>query len=319
MKGFLFVILALYFLLGCAVVEPTTKPASPTHPTYAQILKDNYKGPKARVALIKFVDKSARDREMSQVGDGFAEMLRHALLATNRYIVQVRRSQDDINGDQGYGNGGRIKKEKQIDLLVDGEVREFKAGIPGTGDEDGASYVTILLTLVDPRSKQVLASEKVRTKATANGGHTGKAGGALPEMFKGFSRTLMEKAIRITIEESASLIVAKTPPESYRVIPPVVQKETYKPPPAPQKVAPPPRARTTHVAWDSVNLREGPGTGYKVIGNAKKGASLIVVDSNGDWLRVRLENGRKGWVNRSATSEAPSHSPSTPSAPPPPM
>ena len=71
------------------LLEPTTKSPSSTRLTYGQILKENYKGPKARVAVVRFVDKSARDKETSQVGDGMAEMLRHALLATNRYVLQV--------------------------------------------------------------------------------------------------------------------------------------------------------------------------------------------------------------------------------------
>jgi curli biogenesis system outer membrane secretion channel CsgG len=283
-------------------------------------LKENYKGPKSRLALIRFVDKAARDKEMSQVGDGMAEMLRHALLATNRYLVQLRRSPNDVTGDQDLENGGRMRKEKDVDLLVEGEIREFKAGIPGAGDETGgASHVTIIITVADPRTKQVLANEKIRIKATEYGGHTGRVGGTLPEVFKGFSRTLMEKAIRMTVEESASLIVAKTPPECYRVAPAVAQKETPKPPPSPQKVAPPSPLRTTQVAWDSVNLREGPGTGYKVVGNAKKGTSLKVLEANGDWLRVRLENGSTAWVSKSATSDAPNPSPSTTSALPTPM
>jgi curli biogenesis system outer membrane secretion channel CsgG len=320
MKDLLLLITTLSFLFGCAVVEPTTKPTSPTRPTYGQILKENYKGPKARVVITRFVDKSARVKEMSQVGDGMAEMLRHALLATNRYIVQVRRSLDDVVGGQDVGNGGRVKKEKEVDLLIEGEIREFKPGIPGAGDEaGGASYVTIIITVTDPRGKQVLATERVRIKATEFGGPTGKVGGALPEVFKGFSKTLMEKAIRMTIEESASFTVAKTPSECYRVVPVIAQRETSKTPPVSPKVTPPPPLRTTQVAWDVVNLREGPGTGYKIIGNAKKGTSLKILEANGDWLRVRLEDGGAAWVSKSATSEAPQPSPSTTSASPTPM
>jgi curli biogenesis system outer membrane secretion channel CsgG len=320
MKGLLLSTITLSFMLGCAVLEPATKPAPPTRLTYGQILKENYKGPKAKVLVVRFVDKSARGKEMSQVGDGMAEMLRHALLATNRYLVQVRRSLDDVTGDQDLGNGGRIKKEKEIDLLIEGEIREFEPGIPGAGDETGgASYVTIIVTVADPKTKRILASEKVRIKATEFGGPTGRVGGALPDVFKGFSKTLMEKALRMTIEESASIIVAKTPPDCYRVVPVVVQKETPKPPPAPQKVTPPPPLRTTQVAWDFVNLREGPGTGYKVVGNAKKGTSLKILEANGDWLRVRLENGSTAWVSKSATSEAHKSSPSTTPVPPTPM
>jgi curli biogenesis system outer membrane secretion channel CsgG len=283
-------------------------------------LKENYKGPKARVAVVRFVDKSARDKEMSQVGDGMAEMLRHALLATNRYVVQARRSLDDVNGDQGLGNNGRVTKEKEIDLLVEGEIREFKPGIPGAGDESGgASYVTVIVTLTDPRTKQILTTERLKIKATEFGGSTGRVGGPLPEVFKGFSKTLMEKAIRMTVEESASFVVAKTPPDSYRVASVTTQKETPKITPVSPKVTPPPPIRTTQVAWDSVHLREGPGKDYKVIGSVKKGTSLKILEINGDWLRVRLEDGTAAWVSKSATSEAPKPSHSTPSVIPTPM
>jgi curli biogenesis system outer membrane secretion channel CsgG len=272
------------------------------------------------LAVVRFVDKSARDKELSQVGDGMAEMLRYALLATNRYIVQGRRSQDDVNGDQGLGNGNRVNKEKEIDLLVEGEIREFKPSIPGAGDESGgASYLTTIVTMTDPRTKQVLATEKVKIKATEFGRTPGRAGGPLPEVFKGFSKTLMEKAIRMTVEESASMVVAKTPPDSYRVAPAAVQKETLKTTPVSPKVTPPPPLRTTQVTWDSVHLREGPGKDYKVIGSVKKGTSLKILEANGDWLRVRIEDGTTAWVSKSATSEAPKPSHSTPSAIPTPM
>jgi curli biogenesis system outer membrane secretion channel CsgG len=285
-------------------------------------LKENYKGPKARVVVIKFLDKSARVKETSQVGDGMAEMLRHALSATNRYIVQVRKSLEDVIRGQDIGDGDRVRKEKEIDLLIEGEIREFKPGIPGAGDEtEGASYVSIIVTVTDPRTKQTLATERVRGRATDFGGPTARVGGPLPEVFRGYSKTLMEKAIRMTIEESASFIVAKTPPESYRVVPVMAQRETSRTPSVSPKVTPPPPPplRTTHVAWDFVNLREGPGTGYKVIGNAKKGTPLKILEVNGDWLRVRLEDGSTAWVSKLATSEAPKPSPSTTSVVPTPM
>ena len=319
MKNIFLTIIALFILFGCAILEPTTKSTSSTRPTYGQILKENYKGRKARVVVTKFVDKSAEAKEMSQVGEGMAEMLRNALLPTNRYIVQVRKSLDDVIRGQDAGDGGRGKKE--IDLLIEGEIREFKTGIPGAGDETGgASHVTIIVTVTDPRTSHILATERVRVKATEFGGPAGKVGGALPEVFRGFSKTLMEKAIRMTVEESASLIVAKTPPECYRVVPVVTQRETSKPPPVSPKVTPPPPPlRTTQVVWDSVNLRQGPGANYKVIGNAKKGTSLKIIEVNGDWLCVRLENGSTAWVSKLATSEAPKPPPSTTSATPTPM
>jgi curli biogenesis system outer membrane secretion channel CsgG len=313
MKNVFFTILALIYLFGCAIIEPTTKSTSPTRP-YSQILKENYKGRKARVLLVKFVDKSEGLRETSQVGEGMAEMLRNALLPTHRYIVQVSKLFDVGSRGQDPGNGGRGMKE--IDLLVEGEIREFKAGIPGAGEETGgASHITIIVTLTNPRTNQTLATDRVKVKATQFGGTSGKAGGALPEVFRGFSKTLMEKAIRMTIEESASLIVAKTPPECYRVLPATTRKETPKTITVSPKVTtspspPPPPLRTTRVTWDSVNLRQGPGTNYKVIGNVKKGTSLKIIDVDGYWLRVQLKNGSTAWVSKMATSEAPKPTPS---------
>ena len=323
----------VFFLMSCSTIDqaihPDEKPSPPTWPTYEQILKENYKGPKARVVVIKFLDKSVSGKETSQAGDGITDMLRNALLATNRYIVQIRRSSDDVIRGQDIGDSDRIKKDDEIDLLVEGIIKEFKHGIAGAGEEKGASYVTLHVTVTNPRTNQILEARRMRGKAIDFEGVAGKGGGRLPEIFKDFLRTPMEKAIRITIEESASFIVARTPPESYRVFPPTPPKETPKPPPIkqPEIILPPqhpveppkPLLRSTQVVWDVVNLREGPGTNFKVIGNVRKGTSLKILETKGDWLHVLLENGSEAWISKLATSEAPKPPPTiTPSTSPPP-
>ncbi|MEW6377144.1 MAG: SH3 domain-containing protein [Thermodesulfobacteriota bacterium] len=331
----LILIAFIFFSISCSAIDraihPDEKPTPPTWPTFEQILKEDYKGPKARVVVIKFIDKSVRGKEISRAGDGIAEMLRNAMLATNRYIVQVRKSLDEVIKSQDIGDSGRIKKEEKIDLLVEGIIKEFKHGIAGAGWETGgASYVTLIVTVTNPRTNQILATERVRGKATDFGGTIGKGGGGLPEVFKYFSKTPMEKAIRIAIEESASFVVAKTPPESYRVFPIIPPKETQKPPPVkvqpevmlppqPPVVTPKPTLPITQVIWAYVNLREGPGTNYKVIGNVKKGTSLAILEAKGNWLHVRLEDGSEAWVSKSATSEASAPPPSAPPPEPNPM
>jgi curli biogenesis system outer membrane secretion channel CsgG len=315
-------IASLCFLMSCSAIEKTIHPDeksnSPPRPTYEQILNQNYKGPKARAAVVKFTDKWS-GKETSQVGDGVAEMLCDALVATKRYIIQIRKSSDDVIKSQEVREGSRLNKEEEIHLLVEGVIREFSPGIPGAGDNTGgASHVTIIITVTDPRTNQMLASEKVRGKASNFTG-TSRKRGALPDVFKDFSKTPMEKAIRIAVEESASFIVAKTPPESYRILP-APPKEAAKPTPIAPKVTspspppppPPPPLPTTQVVWDSVNLRKGPGTSYKIVGSVKKGTSLKILEVNGGWLRVRLDDGTTAWVSRLATSEAPKAS-----APPP--
>lgn len=325
----------ILFLMSCSaidqVIHPDEKPTPPTWPTYGQILEENYKGPKARAVVIKFIDKSVRGQESSQAGDGMAEMLRQAMSATNRYIVQVRKSLEGVSRDQNIGDSGQIKKEDEIDLLVEGFIKEFKQGIAGAGEESGGtSYVTLMVTVTNPRTNKILATERMRGKAMDFGGTVGKGGGKLPEVFKDFSKTPMEKAIRIAIEDSTSFIVAKTPPESYRVSPIIPPKEPPKPPPVkvqpevtlplpPRVVTPPPPLRVSRVEWANVNLREGPGTNYKIIRNVKKGTSLGILEVKGTWLRVRLEDGSEAWVNKSATSEVSNSSPSPPPPKPMPM
>jgi curli biogenesis system outer membrane secretion channel CsgG len=323
-------IVFIFPLITCSaidqVIHPDEKAAPATWPTFEQLLKENYKGPKARVVVARFVDKSARGREASQVGDGMTEMLRNALLATNRYIIQVRKSSDGVIRGQNIGDTGRVKKEEEIDLIVEGTVREFKPGVAGAGDETGgSSYVSVVVTVVDPKTNKMIATERMRGKAADIEGTTGRTKTRLSEVFKDYSKTPMEKAIRMVIEESASFIVAKTPPESYRILPVAPPpQEIPKPPPVKPEVALPPEPPIvtpkpilpiTQVIWPSVNLREGPGTNYKVVGNVQKGTSLRVLEDKGQWLHVRLEDGSEAWIFKSATSLAPKPRPSP--APPP--
>ena len=97
------------------------------------------------------------------------------------------------------------------------------------------------------------------------------------------------------------------------VAPPVESKSRPAQPPPPSPLSAP--LRVTEVVWALVNLREGPGMNYKVVGTAKKGASLKIFEEKGGWLRVVVTDGKEVWVSKSATSEAPK--PSPPSGPPP--
>jgi len=323
-------ILFLSSLVSCSLIDQTIYPdEKPTWPSYEQLLRENYKGPKARVVVLRLADSSG-SRE-SQVGDGMAEMLRSALLATNRYIVHSRKSLNESLRNQDAMDSSRIRREEDVDLLVDGTVKEFKPGVAGAEEKtEGTSCVTLMITVTDARANKALDTKKMRGRA-ADAETTGKAGIRLPDVFRNFSRTPMERAIRIAIEDSASFIVAKTPPESYRVLPPPpppkeipkppppkVQPEVTSPPQAPI-VAPKPVLRVAQVVWANVNLREGPGTSYRVIGSAKKGTSIKILKVKGDWLHIRLEDGTEAWVSKSATSEGSGPESSPPPSKPAPM
>jgi N-acetylmuramoyl-L-alanine amidase len=79
------------------------------------------------------------------------------------------------------------------------------------------------------------------------------------------------------------------------------------------------------VTWSYVNLREGPGTKYKVIRKLKKGTPLDILDEKRGWLQVYLDDGTEGWLSKSATSmkvktppPSPAPSPQSSAPPPPP-
>lgn len=47
----------------------------------------------------------------------------------------------------------------------------------------------------------------------------------------------------------------------------------------------------------TLNLRGGPGTGYAVIGKLKKGTGCTILDSEGNWRKIKTFGGLVGWVS----------------------
>jgi curli biogenesis system outer membrane secretion channel CsgG len=298
-KNLLFFVIFIILTLstGCStikgVIYPSEKSVSPSRST---VQKEDYKGPKVKVVVTKFIDRSSKGKMSAQNKDRMAEMLGNALLATNRFIVQMRSS---VNGSK--------QTIKRTDLLIEGSIMQFE---PGSGlIIKTQSRVTFLLKVSEIKTGRRLIFQNVEGKA-------------IP----------MEEAIKKAIEESVEIIVAKIPSEYYQISstpttsisspskespkPPKTQPEVTSLPPTPPAVKSEPSLRITRVIWRSVNLREGPGTSYKVIGKVKRGTSLGILEVREDWLCVRLEDGSEAWVIRSATSETPK--PPSPAAPSPP-
>jgi WD40 repeat protein len=49
----------------------------------------------------------------------------------------------------------------------------------------------------------------------------------------------------------------------------------------------------------SVNFREGPGSGFAVLRGLVPGTTFIVLEQRDDWMRILLEDGTEGWVSSS--------------------
>jgi len=344
----IFLTLIVFLIVNVAiaqVIPPKARGTQTGGQTIDQAQQEDAMGPKARVAVSRFVDKSAKGRSTGQIGDGMAEMLSNALFATNRFIVLERQALGDVIQEQDLGASGRVKIEtaakigeiEGADLLIQGTITEFEPGasgaaggaggripVPGRGSRGiggfavgiRTSHVAMIVKVIDAKTSRILASEQVEGKATDIGGITGMAGGGLAGVFGGYSNTPMEKAIRVAIEESVRLIVAKTPSEYYRAGTTPKPKattpaQTVTPTPASTQPAPPtPKTQRTesqvvYVNWPKISLREGPGTEFKILTEVVKGTGLAVLEDKGSWLKVRLEDGREGWVGKATTSTNP--------------
>ena len=161
---------------------------------------------------------------------------------------------------------------------------------------------------------------KEKTALTVNLSSKSASGDSGKECFCNFYQAF-EKSAKRTVVASQPKQVSSPPkkpaePEkgSAPAAPPPVA--TAKPSPSPSaSVSPRAPLPQAEVKWASVNLREGPGTNYKVVRTVKKGTSLAILEEKNDWLRVRLVDGNEAWVSKAATSRAVKSSPSTASPP----
>jgi uncharacterized protein YgiM (DUF1202 family) len=67
-------------------------------------------------------------------------------------------------------------------------------------------------------------------------------------------------------------------------------------PPLPSAPAAQEPARTVYVTASALNVREEPSTQAEIVSTAKRGTALSVLQGGDEWLKVRLANGREGWV-----------------------
>lgn len=59
--------------------------------------------------------------------------------------------------------------------------------------------------------------------------------------------------------------------------------------------------QTTVITANSVRLRSGPGTNYRMVGSANKDDSYKFLKKDEDWVQIQLDNGDKAWVARPLT------------------
>ena len=60
------------------------------------------------------------------------------------------------------------------------------------------------------------------------------------------------------------------------------------------------RADMVRVTVSLANVRARPGTHYRIVSSVTKGTLLTVVDQDKGWWKVRLDDGREGWIYKKA-------------------
>lgn len=95
-------------------------------------------------------------------------------------------------------------------------------------------------------------------------------------------------------------VPAPAPPLAPAVAPPAAV-------PAPAPAPTPPPLAPTHLLQIRVglaNFRASPGTGSAILGVLRKGTRLTALEEKDRWFRVRLDDGREGWVAASVVAPA---------------
>jgi curli biogenesis system outer membrane secretion channel CsgG len=196
---------AVMVLGGCALTTQVSKNPNP----YAQEGQPaTYNGPKARIAVAQFVDKTGKGKVTNAIGDGMA-----AAGGPQKAVVPL----NDVEG---------------AELLVAGAVTEFEPeagggeGSVGKGVLPSSSFIQNLagsfkqahlaidLRLIDTRTSQLVAATSVAGKATDMGLAT--SGGSREWAWKGHAKTPIEKAIRAALSEAVQFVITQTPASYYR-------------------------------------------------------------------------------------------------------
>lgn len=72
--------------------------------------------------------------------------------------------------------------------------------------------------------------------------------------------------------------------------------------PSPERTAP---ATVLYVGVQRANFRQGPDVKARIQAVLTKGTRLTVLEKSAQWYRVRLDDGKEGWVAESVTSMKP--------------
>ncbi len=224
---------------GCAAtsVEPKAKVD-----TSMESELGPYSGLKASLAVSKFEWKAEGEGE-SGVSDGLKDMLTTVLVQSRRFKVLEREElgsvKDEIKLSESeyIDQGEKVEKGKikGAEILVVAAITGWEPNAEKTGSGVGGagggvlgavfgafkkSYLAMDIRIIDSATSEVLSATRIEGEAkevdlgVLAGGIFGSVplGGALSK----YSRTPMEKAIRVCLKEAVKYIAENTPKEYFK-------------------------------------------------------------------------------------------------------
>jgi curli biogenesis system outer membrane secretion channel CsgG len=315
---------ALGFLTGCPSAGTTTQVRdSGSGPSVAEAQAAAYDGPQARIAVARFENKAGNTGRWYSpaIGDGMADMLTTALFQSGRFIVLERAAIDDVMSEQDLGASGRVRGEtaaqigeiEGAEILVVAAVTEFTENASGTRGSVGggrlgrviggiaggssSAHMAIDLRIIDTNTSRILAATSVEGEARdfdiggALAGYTGRhaMGGALST----WENTPREKALRQVIGKAVEEVVSRTPQQYYRhgATQTAAASGGYQ-----SSGSDSGTGERVVITAGSLNVRSGPSSEGSVQFSLSSGAMANVMARAGDWIQIKDDQGRTGWV-----------------------
>ncbi|MFH0946785.1 MAG: CsgG/HfaB family protein [Planctomycetota bacterium] len=326
-----FAITALIFAAGCSsqgvddfLTSPEVK--STNTATVGQRQQDLFHGTKPRVAVMAFDNKSGvyNFYNGKAVGDGMNEQLVTAFMETGMFVVVERAMLGDVMQEQDLNNSDRFRaggatpigQLEGADFLVYGAVTEMlesQAGaglgvvskhgnainlLEGVGAALQQDHVAIDLRLVDARTGQVVSATTVEGRARDLGANLGISVSHVLIGASGSYRTPIQKAIRACMIRAVDWTALRIADAG------IVRGPREVDVAASQAAAQAQDDRLmVPVAVDGAKVRMSAAPDSLVIATLSLGSQINVIAEQGEWVQVRLPNGREGWVAKSAFNQ----------------
>ncbi|NKI34366.1 SH3 domain-containing protein [Wenzhouxiangella sp. XN79A] len=320
--------LAALLLTGCPTTGTTTNVRDSSGRSMADVQAEPYNGPRARIAVARFENKTADSQNWysPSIGDGMADMLTTALVNSGRFIVLERDALDSVLDEQDLGASGRIRSDtaaaigeiEGAELLIVAAVTEFAADSGGTQGRIGggdvgrvlgalaggsrSAHMAIDLRVIDATTSRVLAATSVEGEARdfnlggALAGYTGSY--ALGGSLSSWKNTPREKALRQVIGAAVDYVISVTPESMMRYDATGNAFSTGG-----GKAAATTTGERVVITATSLNVRQGPGTTNPVVFSLASGDIVDVLGRNSGWINVRTSDGQEGWVSEQFTLE----------------